>query len=93
MFAPAGHQEHVAFISQGYISTLKRARDKRETLPCTDDELEMLVYVLMAVRSYFSLRYAYRDGKVTMVSEEIIGTHIKLASEGLLRSQPAAPGA
>jgi AcrR family transcriptional regulator len=84
LFAPRGFRQHFDNIAADYRRALGRAQ-RRGALPgFAEDEIEPLVVLLMAARSYTSLRYAYgKGGKVKPPPESLIRAYMKLLRHGL----------
>ncbi len=83
LFAPTGHREHLKNISSKYLRALKRAWVAGGLPGYEEDELEPIVFVLMAARSYLSLRYAYWEGKVKQPPESMFRAYAKLIRHGI----------
>ncbi len=84
LFAPRGFRQHFDNIAADYRRALERAQ-RRGALPGFEpDEIEPLVILLMAARSYASLRYAYgTGGRVKAPPESLIRAYMKLLRYGL----------
>jgi len=83
LFAPKGHREHLKNIASNYKRALERALAKGELPGYAPDELEAVVFILMAARSYLSLRYAYWDGKVKQAPDVMLRAYAKFVNHGL----------
>ena len=91
-FAPKGFRRHFDNISTNYRKALSRARDRGALAHFTDEEVEPLVFLLMAARSYTSMRYAYAaGGKVKPPPEALISAYGKLLRHGLDDSGTSTP--
>ncbi len=84
VYAPKGFRAHLANIAADYQRALERAR-ARGALPCfAEDEIEPLVFLLIATRSYTSLRYAQGTaGRVKAPPEALIRAYVKLMRHGI----------
>lgn len=83
-FAPKGFKRHFENIAANYRKALSRARAKGALAAFTEEEVEPLVFLLMAARSYTSMRYAYAPGgKVRPPPESLISAYVKLLRCGL----------
>ena len=91
LFAPTGHREHLENISAKYLRALKRAWAAGDLPGYEEDELEAIVFVLMAARSYLSLRYAYWDGKVKQPPESMFRAYGKFIRHGLFGGRRSKP--
>lgn len=89
LFAPTGHREHLKNISAKYLRALKRAWAAGDLPGYEADELEAVVFVLMAARSYLSLRYAYWDGKVKRPPDSMFRAYAKFIRFGLFGGKRA----
>jgi len=83
LFAPAGFAQHLSNITAGYVRLLKRGRAKGEVSDFSDEELEVVVHILMGARSYLSWRYAYTQGGVSPVPDQVYSAYEKLLRSGL----------
>ena len=90
IFAPRAHAEHFRLLVEGYRGSLGRAVDRGEIDGYSDQELEAVIYVLLAARAYLSLRYVY-DGKggTAPPPEHVVEAYVKLVTRGLFT--PPAP--
>jgi AcrR family transcriptional regulator len=84
LFAPDGFRKHFENIAESYLTALRHAH-ARGTLPgFAEDELEPLVFLLMAMRSYTSMRYAYTDGgQARRPPDALWSAYAKLMRHGL----------
>ncbi|MCX8133133.1 MAG: TetR/AcrR family transcriptional regulator [Roseococcus sp.] len=83
-FAPRGFRRHIDNIARDYRRALGRARARGALAHFTEAEVEPLVFLLMAARSYTSMRYAYAPGgKVRPPPEELVSAYLKLLRHGL----------
>jgi AcrR family transcriptional regulator len=90
LFAPAGFRRHFENIAADYTAALRRARTRGALAGYTDEEVEPLVFLLMAMRSYTSMRYAYSGGRVLQPSEALASAYAKLIRHGLSGAPPVA---
>ncbi|MFH5926333.1 hypothetical protein [Roseomonas xinghualingensis] len=89
LFAPEGFRKHFANIADDCLAALRNAR-ARGTLPgFMEDELEPLVFLLMAMHSYTSMRYAYADdGQAKRRPDALWSAYAKLIRNGLTGGGP-----
>lgn len=88
-FSPKGFRRHFDNISANYRKALSRARGRGALARFTDEEVEPLVFLLMAARSYTSMRYASaKGGKVRPPPEALISAYGKLLRHGLDAAAP-----
>ncbi|HYD71141.1 TetR/AcrR family transcriptional regulator [Azospirillum sp.] len=85
-FAPVAHRQHFHNISSGYTRFMKKARAAGEITAVSDEEIEALVYMLIAARGYLALRYMKPDGSVEL-PEEAVTAYMRLLSHGLVSPQ------
>jgi len=84
LFAPRGFRRHFDNIAADYRRALERAQGRGALPGFAADEIEPLVILLMAARSYTSLRYAYgTGGRVKPPPESLIRAYMKLLRHGL----------
>jgi AcrR family transcriptional regulator len=92
LFAPEGFRKHFKNIAEDYLAALRQARARGALPGFTDEELEPLVFLLMAMRSYTSMRYAYTDdGQIRRPPDALWSAYSKLIRHGLAGADPA-PG-
>jgi AcrR family transcriptional regulator len=84
-FAPAGYQKHLDNISTAFVRILKRARTAGEIADYSDEEFEAIVHMFMGARGYLSRRYAYSEGAVTSVPDDVLTAYKKLITRGLFK--------
>ena len=83
-FAPKGFRRHFDNIAANYRRALSRARDRGALAGFTEEEVEPLVFLLMAARSYTTMRYAYAPGgKVRPPPEALVTAYHTLLRHGL----------
>ncbi len=93
-FAPKAHAAHIGAVARGYARFLEHARQNREITGYSSKDLEVVVYILMAARSYLALRYARSDGKPAELPEQVVRAYMKFVLFGLQGVEPeAASGA
>lgn len=81
--APQAHRRHFANLTQRYVGALSRAQAGGQIAGYRPDELETLVYILMAARSYLALRYAVRGKRMRRVPDSVVETWTKFVAGGL----------
>lgn len=84
VFAPEAHAEHIRVLVDGYKGALGRAAARNEICGFDEDELEAVIYMLLASRAYIAMRYA-RDGNghAGPVPEHVIRAYMKMLRRGL----------
>ncbi len=86
VFVPTVFRRHVETLGEGYIRALRRAKRRGELNDFTDEELEPIAYILLAARSYLSLRYANAE-----VPDTVQTAYMKLISHGLFTEGSVQP--
>ncbi|WP_158600861.1 TetR/AcrR family transcriptional regulator [Teichococcus wenyumeiae] len=90
LFAPQGFRQHFENIAESYLAALRHAHARGGLPGFAEEELEPLVFLLMAMRSYTSMRYAYTDGgQARRPPDALWRAYAKLLRHGL---SGAAPG-
>lgn len=82
-FAPSGHKAHFRNIVDNYLRTMLRHRSRGELRGYTKREVEVIVYILLAARSYLALRYVYSDGGVRPMPAWVTRAYLKFVMHGL----------
>ncbi|MEP4380374.1 MAG: TetR/AcrR family transcriptional regulator [Alphaproteobacteria bacterium] len=80
--APKAHQKHFNALTTRYVAALKQGLDRGDLPAYAEGDLETVVYLLMAARSYLTLRYGLADGKLP---EDVVATYIKFVRGALLQ--------
>lgn len=82
-FAPKAHEEHIKAVAEGYLSFLSHARTEGEISDYSPEELEVVVFILMAARSYLALRFARTEAGDSDLPEWVVHAYMKFALYGL----------
>ena len=90
-FAPAGHKRHFDNVSKKYLRLFHRSKLEGEFPNYSEAELEVVVFILLAARSYLALRYLGRAGKKSTLPEWVAKTYMKFVRYGLEGVPPAQP--
>ena len=85
--APVAHRTHFQALTERYVAALKIGHRRGDLAPFDEDELETIVYLLMAARSYLTLRYGLEDGKLP---EHVVTTYMKFV-RGAFAGERSAP--
>jgi len=80
--APKAHLAHHDYIVEKYLRALKRSVSKGELPGYTEDDLEAVVYILLAARRYLAMRYAFRKNKVHAIPESVVQAYMKIVRHG-----------
>lgn len=84
VFAPEGHARHFDAVSSQYQRFLRESLENGEFPAFRADELETIVFILMAARSYLAMRYAVNeDGSTRPLPEGVAETYMKFVRYGL----------
>jgi len=67
----------------GYLKFFSVARANRETKAFDERELQVVVLVLMAARSYIAWRFVKEDGKTEDIPDWIVKAYRKLITGGV----------
>ena len=91
-FAPGGYKAHFRNIVDNYMRAMERHRSRGE-VRYTTRELEVIVYMLLAARSYLALRYVYGGGEVRPMPAWVSRAYLKFVMYGLRGPGATAPRA
>lgn len=90
-FAPRAHREHLDTVARTYLSFLKREHRAGAFSGYAESELETVVFILMAARSYLAWRYVYGEERADDVPESVVRTYMKFVTHGLVAASGAQP--
>jgi len=82
-FAPVGHKQHFENVSKKYLHLFHRSKREGEFPNYTEEELEVVVFILLAARSYLALRYVNGIGQNNTLPEWVAKTYLKFVRYGL----------
>jgi AcrR family transcriptional regulator len=85
-FAPNAYRAHMEHVMAGYQKFLIGARAKQETQSFDERELQVVVLVLMAARSYIAWRFVKEDGKTENIPDWVVKAYRKLITGGVFSS-------
>jgi len=89
-FAPAGHKQHFDNVSKKYLRLFHRSKLEGAFPNYREAELEVVVFILLAARSYLALRYLGPAGKKSSLPEWVAKTYMKFVRYGLEGVPPPA---
>lgn len=89
-FAPAGHKRHFDNVSKKYLDLFHRSKLDGAFPSYSEEELEVVVFILLAARSYLALRYLGRAGQKNTLPEWVAKTYMKFVRYGLEGVPPQA---
>ncbi len=81
--APKAHEEHFRRTVSHFVHAIESAMQAGQVRNFKLSEIETLVYVLMAARSYLYMRYVKGQGAGARLPEEVIKTYMRLVRSGL----------
>jgi AcrR family transcriptional regulator len=82
-FAPKAYRQHFDVISSRYLEFLRRSHRRGEFPRFSQDELEAVVFMLMAARSYLALRYASPNAGPDGIPAPVVRAYMKVVLHGL----------
>lgn len=96
--APKAHAVHFNKLRANYLVSLKRSWSRGELPGFEERELEVLVYMLMAARSYLYLRYSKTEGGPRPLPDWVVTAYLKVVigafgygTESASKNPDAAP--
>jgi AcrR family transcriptional regulator len=89
-FAPKAYRTHLELVAKGYRGFLQHAHERGELPDYEDRDLEVVVFMLMAARSYLAWRFVYGAEKQGTIPEWVTGAYMKFIKYGLAGRTPAA---
>lgn len=81
--APLAHERHFQQTADHFVQSLARGIKVGQIRSFDAEDLETIVYVLMAARSYLYLRYVKGKPSGTKVPEKAIKAYLRLIRDGL----------
>ena len=91
-FAPVGHKQHFDNVSKRYLRLFHRSKLDGEFPNYSETELEVVVFILLAARSYLALRYLGGAAKNRTLPDWVAKTYMKFVRWGLEGVPPPAKG-
>lgn len=82
-FAPKGHKAHFDAVVRQYMHFLEHSHRQGQFPRFELEELEPIVLILMAARSYLAMRYAYGDNQHKELPPHIAESYLKFVRYGL----------
>jgi AcrR family transcriptional regulator len=89
-FAPVGHKQHFENVSKKYLHLFHRSKLEGEFPNYSEEELEVVVFILLAARSYLALRYVDGTERKSTLPEWVARTYMKFVRFGLEGVPPAS---
>ncbi len=81
--APKGHKAHFDMVVENYLGGIEHDRQRGEYPGFEAREVEVVVYMLLAARSYLALRYAHENGEIKPIPEWVTDAYMKFVKYGL----------
>lgn len=88
VFAPKGHAQHFEMISERYLRFLRQSHGNGEFPGFREDELETIVFILIAARTYLAMHYVFGEDGQKPLPEAVAETYIKFVRYGLEGAPP-----
>ena len=82
-FAPKGYNAHLKLVSKGYLRFFKRAHQHGDLPGFVEREHEVIVFILMAARSYLAWRYVYGAEKHGGIPKWVTSAYMRFVRYGL----------
>jgi AcrR family transcriptional regulator len=92
MFAEAGHKKHFQTVAKQYMRFLQHSLQEGEFPAYTEEELEVIVFMLMAARAYLAMRYVFGEDEQSELPEVVAQTYMKFVRYGLEGVPPSSAG-
>jgi AcrR family transcriptional regulator len=93
MFAEVGHKKHFDTVAKQYMRFLQHSLENGEFPAYREDELEVIVFMLMAARSYLAMRYVFGEEEQHELPEAVAHTYMKFVRYGLEGVPPPSAAA
>jgi len=91
-FAPESYHRQINDIVADYARVLRAGSDPRHPDTYSDEELEVIVHILLGMRTYLGKQYANPDGDEP-VPDYVISAYAKLIRRGLFPKAIRPPSA
>ena len=82
-FAPKAYQAHLELVSKDYTKFFRRAQEHGELQAYDDREIEVIIFMLMAARSYLAWRFVYGAEKHQGMPKWVTSAYMKFLRHGL----------
>lgn len=84
IFAPEAFHRHVKVFYEGYYRSIQRSVKRGEISGYDDDELGIVVFMLMGMRSYVTMLYQYKYiSRSKLELDKVISTYEKFVARAL----------
>lgn len=94
VFSPPAFAKHIRSLVEGYRNAFRRAEERREIGHYSDDELEVVIFILLGARAYVSMQFIAGVGEQTgdrLVPDAAVEIYGKLIRHGLFRGGGSDP--
>lgn len=81
--APDGHRAHFDIVVSNYLAAMQRDWKDGKYPGYERRELEVVVYMLLAARSYLALRFARDGDRIVPIPDWVTDTYLKFVMYGL----------
>jgi AcrR family transcriptional regulator len=81
--APDGHRQHFELVVSNYMAAMLRDLNLGRFPGYEERELEVVVYILLAARSYLALRYARDGDRIVDIPDWVTDAYVKFIMHGL----------
>lgn len=84
IFAPKAFHHHVKMFYEGYFRAIRRSAQRGEVSGYDEDELGIVVFMLMGMRSYLTMLYQYKYiSRSKLELDKVISTYEKFVARAL----------
>lgn len=83
VFAPKAFADHMANMAVRYERSLKKSRARGQLPGYAAEDLEVIVYSLLAARNYLAYRFTYRDQSAVPIPKRLVQAYMRFVGGGL----------
>ncbi|MGB6008459.1 TetR/AcrR family transcriptional regulator [Castellaniella sp.] len=84
IFAPKAFHRHVKMFYEGYFRSIQRSAQRGEISGYDEDELGIVVFMLMGMRSYLTMLYEYKYiSRSKLELDKVISTYEKFVARAM----------
>lgn len=76
--APVAHKEHFRMLVDGYMRAFERAIQQDSIRDISRDDLEVIIYMLMAARTYLHIRFMAAPESSDGIPEHVVETYMRI---------------
>lgn len=84
--APIAHEEHFRMLVDGYMRSFGRGIQQEAIANVDRDELEVIIYMLMAARTYLHLRFKDTLAAGEEIPEHVVSTYMRIVRCALAKN-------